>query len=65
MAWGKKYKRVRKEHTSEDTHVLRGVLGAIIVIGLMLVAFHRYAPLLWDQSSASAPVAKAQARGPQ
>lgn len=56
----KLYKKRRKDNTSEDTHVFRGVLGTLIVIGLMLVAFYKYGPLLWDQSSASVPVAKVQ-----
>jgi hypothetical protein len=56
----KLYKKRRKDNTSEDTHVTRGVIGTIIVIGLMLTAFYRYGPYLLDQSSASAPVAKVQ-----
>lgn len=52
----KLYKKRRKDNTSEDTHVTRGVIGTIIVIGLMLTAFYRYGPYLLDQSTAG-PVA--------
>ena len=41
-----RYKRTRKDNTSEDTHVFRGVIGAMIVIALSGWAFHRYLPVL-------------------
>jgi len=41
--------RKRKDSTSEDTHVTRGVIGAMIVIALIGWAFHRYAPILIAQ----------------
>ncbi len=48
-----RYRKTRKDATSEGTHVARGVIGTIIVITMILAGFYYWFP----QATRAAPPA--------